>query len=322
MNDLLKKGVPFKWKQEQEDAFQELKQAVQKEPVLLQPDQKKPFEVEIDASNYAIGAILMQKDDKGILHPVAYFSKSLNSAQRNYNVYNCELLGLVETCRHFRQYLHQPAHTVKIHTDHANLLYWKNPGEHNRRVARWHAEFMEYDFQLVHISGKKNGHTDALSRRPDHDTGEEDNKKLVVLPKRLFAEAHSRLAGSEEADPSKPQEWARMMAGLSNGKHQSTQDLVIMHQKTEEGKAQLKKWSNTYQFTQKDRVTYKDSQTVVSGGNDLKRGVIHFYHETLSAGHPGCYETSIFISFLNYWQVTLTWSPYGDASLIRSFTYW
>ena len=36
----------------------------------------------------------------------------------------------------------------------------------------------------------------------------------------------------------------------------------------------------------------------------------------------GCYETSIFISFLDYWQVTLTWSPYGDASLIRSFTYW
>ena len=206
MNDLLKKGAPFEWKQEQEDAFQELKQAVQKEPVLLQPDQKKPFKVEIDASNYAIGAILMQKDDKGILHLVAYFSKSLNSAQRNYDVYNRELLGLVETCRHFRQYLHQPAHTVKIHTDHANLLYWKNPGEHNRRVARWHAELMEYDFQLVHILGKKNGHADALSRRPDHDIGEEDKKKLVVLPKRLFAKAQARLAGSEEADLSKPQE--------------------------------------------------------------------------------------------------------------------
>ena len=82
-----------------------------------------------------------------------------------------------------------------------------------------------------------------------------------------------------------------MMAGLNNEKHQSTQDLVIMHQKTEEGKAQLKKWSNTYQFIQKDGVTYKDSQTVVSGGNDLKRGVIHFYHETPSAGHLGIGNT-------------------------------
>ena len=62
MNDLLKMGVPFEWKQEQEDAFQELKQAVQTEPVLLQPDQKKPFEVEIDASKFAMGAVLIQKD--------------------------------------------------------------------------------------------------------------------------------------------------------------------------------------------------------------------------------------------------------------------
>ena len=76
------------------------------------------------------------------------------------------------------------------------------------------------------------------------------------------------------------------MAGLSNGKHKSTQDLVIMHQKTEEGKAQLKKWSNTYQFTQKEGVMYKDSQTVISRENDLKREVIHFYHENPLAGHP------------------------------------
>jgi hypothetical protein len=172
--------------------FQELKRRVCEEPVLLQPDQKKPFKVEVDASNYAIGAILMQRDDKNTLHPVAFFSKTINPAQRNYDVYNRELLGLIETCRHWRQYLHQPAHKVKIYTDHANLLYWKNPGEHNRRVARWHAELMEYDFELVHISGKKNGQADALSRRLDHDTGEEDNKQLVVLPPRFFAEVQAQ----------------------------------------------------------------------------------------------------------------------------------
>jgi hypothetical protein len=76
---------------------------------------------------------------------------------------------------------------------------------------------MEYDFKLEHISGTKNGRADALSRRPDHDTGEDDNKKLVVLPKKYFGKTYARLAGSEEADPSKPQEWARMSAGLNNG---------------------------------------------------------------------------------------------------------
>jgi hypothetical protein len=291
LNNLLKKGVPFVWGEEQANSFKTLKQAAQKEPVLLQPDQTKPFEVEIDASNYAIGSVLMQRDDKNILHPIAFFSKSLNSAQRNYDVYNRELLALLETCRHYRPYLHQPAHTVKIYTDHANLLYWKNPGEHNRRVARWHTELMEYDFKLEHISGTKNGRADALSRRPDHDTGEDDNKKLVVLPKKYFGKTYARLAGSEEADPSKPQEWARMSAGLNNGTYQSIQDRVTMQQRTPEGKEQIKKWSNTYQFTKTDGITWKDTQIVVSGENDLKRGVIHFYHDTPSAGHPGIGNT-------------------------------
>ena len=191
LNDQLKKGAQWNWEEPKDRAFEELKHQICEEPVLSQPNQKKPFEVEVDASNYAIGAVLMQKDDNNVLHPVAFFSKTMNQAQRNYNVYNHELLALVETCRHWRHYLHQLAHTVKIHTDHANLLYWKNPGEHNRRVARWHMELMEYNFTLVHLPGRKNGRNDALSRRPDYDTGEEDNKQLIVLPEKVFTKAHA-----------------------------------------------------------------------------------------------------------------------------------
>ncbi len=88
LNNLLKKGAKWIWGEAEQEAFDKLKQIVCKEPVLIQPDQMKPFEVEVDASNYAIGAVLMQRDDKNILHPVAYFSKTMNNAQRNYNVYN------------------------------------------------------------------------------------------------------------------------------------------------------------------------------------------------------------------------------------------
>jgi len=115
--------------------FDKLKQIVCEEPVLIQPDQMKPFEVKVDASNYAIGTVLMQRDNKKILHPVAYFSKTMNDVQRNYNVYNHELLGLREMFKHWRAYLHGAAHQVKVHTDHTNLLFWKNPGDHSRRVV-------------------------------------------------------------------------------------------------------------------------------------------------------------------------------------------
>ena len=92
----------------------------------------------------------------------------MNTAQRNYDIYNKELLGLREMLRHWCQYLFQPQYKVRIYTDHTNLLFWKNPGVHNRRVARWHAELMEYNFELVHIAGTRNGRADALSRC--HDT--------------------------------------------------------------------------------------------------------------------------------------------------------
>ena len=159
---------------------------------------------------------------------------------------------------------------------------------------------MEYDFKLSHLAGKKNGQADALSRWPDYDTGEEDNKQLVVLPERLFAKTHARLAGTEEADPRDPQEWARMTSGLNNRTFQSVKERVTLEQKTPEGQAKLKQWANTYQFVKKDNIMYKDKQIVVSRGNDLKRGVIHFYHNTPSAGHPGIANTFQLMK-RNYW---------------------
>ena len=84
------------------------------EPVLHQPDQTKPFKVEVDASNYAMGAVLMQRDEKNVLHPVAFFSKSMNEAQHNYDIYNKELLELREMLHHWGQYLFQPQHKVRI----------------------------------------------------------------------------------------------------------------------------------------------------------------------------------------------------------------
>jgi hypothetical protein len=70
---------------------------------------------------------------------------------------------------------------------------------------------MEYDFQLVHISEKKNGRADALSRHQDYDQGEEDNRKLMVLPASLFKKAQIRVAGSEEANPNNQGDWERQM---------------------------------------------------------------------------------------------------------------
>ena len=122
-NNLLKKGAKWLWGTEEQEAFEKLENQICKELVLLQPDQKKPFKVKVDTSNYACSTIFMQWDNKNTLHPVVFFCKTMNEAQHNYNMYNCELLALVEMFRHWRHYLHQAVHKVKVHIDHANLLF-------------------------------------------------------------------------------------------------------------------------------------------------------------------------------------------------------
>ena len=88
---------------------------------------------------------------------------------------------------------------------------------------------MEYDFELVHIAGARNGRADALSRRPDYDKGDEDNKNLVVLPECFFVPAvQARLAGTEWANPNDPEDWQRFVKNEDNiADYQSVHDKVM-----------------------------------------------------------------------------------------------
>ena len=92
LNALTQKDKPFDWTEECETAFKNLKERFAKTPVLLIPDPTKPFVIESDASKFATGAVLRQKDDNGDWHPCGYISHSFDATQRNYEIYNRELL--------------------------------------------------------------------------------------------------------------------------------------------------------------------------------------------------------------------------------------
>ena len=152
---------------------------------------------------------------------------------------------------------------------------------------------MEYDFELVHIAGTKNGRADALSRRPDYDKGDEDNKKLVVLPERFFAPAvQARLAGTEWADPHNPEEWQRFTKDEDNvASYQSVHDRVMADQVQGNRQPLIKQWANTHQLIHEYGHWWKGTWPVVAGDNDLKRGVIQLFHDNPAAGHPGISNT-------------------------------
>ena len=146
----------------------------------------QPFELEVDASGFALGAVLTQRGEDKKKHPIAYFSTTLSEAERNYDIYDLELLAIVKALRHWRQFLAGSPHKITVYTDHANLQYWRQPHKISRRVAREVLELSEFDIELKHIPGTTNGRADALSRRPDYDQGTQDNENITVLPDPLF----------------------------------------------------------------------------------------------------------------------------------------
>ncbi|KAH7471513.1 hypothetical protein FOMA001_g13026 [Fusarium oxysporum f. sp. matthiolae] len=171
LTELTKKGKPFKWNDKAQEAFEQLKKAILSEPVLAMFDPEKEIELETDASDFALGGQIGQRDSEGKLHPVAFYSCKLQGAELNYPIYDKEFLAIVNCFEEFRHYLMGSKHKVKVYTDHQNISYFATTHELNRRQLRY-AEFLcEFDFVIIHRKGSENGRADAISRRPDYDTG-------------------------------------------------------------------------------------------------------------------------------------------------------
>ena len=153
----------------------------------MMPDQSRPFQIEADASKYASGAVLTQMDSNGDRHLVAYFSKTFNDTERNYEIYDRELLGVIHALEEWRHYIQGSGHTTIVLTDHQNLTYFKSAQKLNRRQAQWALYLSEFDLKLIHTPGMKMIQSDALSRRPDYIPDEDnDNMDRILLPENMF----------------------------------------------------------------------------------------------------------------------------------------
>ena len=124
LNELLKKDRKFEWTTECQQAFDDLKTRFTSEPVLVMPDQMKPFQIECDTSKYASGAVLTQLDSNGDRHLCAFISKTFSPPERNYEIYDRELLAIIWALEEWRHYIQGLPHTTIIFSDHKNLTYF------------------------------------------------------------------------------------------------------------------------------------------------------------------------------------------------------
>ena len=133
LTNLTKGTTKFEWTQECQLAFNEIKGTITSDVVLATFDPERQVELETDASDFAIGAQIGQKDTEGKLRPVAFYSKKLHGAELNYPIYDKEFLAIIQAFKEFRHYLTGSKHKVKVYTDHKNIAYFATTQELSKR---------------------------------------------------------------------------------------------------------------------------------------------------------------------------------------------
>lgn len=116
-------------------------------PILVFPDWKEEFYVHVDASCISLGAVLTQASDRELYHPIAFASRRLSKAKRNYSMIEHEGLAMVYVLQKFRHYL-LDGH-FKMYMDHSTLKYLVNKPVLAGRICRWFLLFQEYDFEVI-----------------------------------------------------------------------------------------------------------------------------------------------------------------------------
>lgn len=292
--ELTKKDARFSWSLEAASAFKTLQTSIVSSPILALPDDSRPYRLEADSSNFATGAVLSQESqDDGKWHPIAFYSKSLNPVERNYEIHDKEMLAIIRALEEWRHFLEGGQHPVEIWTDHKNLEYFRSAKKLNRRQARWSLFLSRFDFHLHHRPGYSMGKPDALSRRADHGTGQDDNNNVTLLRPELFVIA----ALSEMKVTGEEVEILRDIRFSLRSKEELEEP--VMRAVLELRKSCTRSVRSAEWGEQNGLLLFR-GKVYVPPTHDLRRRIIAQHHDLKISGHPGRFKTLELIS-RNYW---------------------
>ena len=264
----------------------------------------KPVILEADSSNRALGSVASQRDDQGVLHPIAFYSRKLNAAELNYEIYDKEMLAIVETMDKWRHYFEGSGHKTTVISDHKNLLWFTETKVYNRRQARWAEKMSRFDFVITFRPGKLSGKPDALSRRPDHMHGEHsiptqattflrpDQVQVDNLSFSLnTAVAHTMNIDDELAQAIK----ASLPTDRNVGPY-----LHLLREPTQPRDDDVKVFLEPYALHE-NGLLLRNGMIYIPENDDLKLQILRSRHDSPTAGHLGHDKTFELITRDYYW---------------------
>jgi hypothetical protein len=311
LTQLTRKDLEWEWTKEAEEAFNDIKHRFTTAPILVMADSERPMRVETNASDFAYGSILSQLENDGKWHPVAYISKALTEAERNYNVHDKELKVIIGSLEQWRHYLEGARHEIKIWTDHRNLEYFKKAQKLSRRQAQWSQFLQRFNYSLMHKPGALNK-ADGLSRRIDHKEGvNDDNEDKIVLDPKKFFRAAAVGRGNTSEDPVIARTirtrttQAIQLVGNTELKEQiiKCQELddevaSAIHEIKSNGPRSLGKGLQEWNY--EDGLILFRGKIYVPKNIGLRREVVRSCHDPIIMGHPGRFKTQEIVQ-RNFW---------------------
>jgi len=311
-----------------EEAFRELKQWFTTAPILAHFNATKPVIIETDASDFAIGSILSQRDEEGRLHLVAFHSRKFQPVEINYEIHIKELLAIVDAFKHGRWYCKGATSQVQVFSDHQNLEYFTTTKILNRCQARSAQELSGIDFRIYYRPGNRNGKPDALSRRSEYrpEKGGSENQPITtVLRKDNFAEPDRRertfICSSARLASLPPWQWSEEFAeavkkaGKKDYEYQGAvkeleavlgnaalNDLKVEEEaaRPREARQRDAKVRTEEVLEIKDGLLYQRGMLWIPKDGNLKKLILKSEHDTKIAGHMG-QDKTIELIRRNFW---------------------
>ncbi len=293
MIQLTQKKIIFEWNEVCQIVFNHIKRCMIETSILRHFDQTRKTILEIDSFNYVNDEVLSQYDDEEVLHSIVFYNKNMSSAECNYEIYDKELLIIIEAFEHWWFELKLTDISIKMFINHQALISLIKDKELSRRQMRWVQKLADFNFRIMYWSSKQNIKIDALTQVDIVLKDSEDERvryqwitiltsnwmKIADLKKNISESIYKQILETNEID----------------------ENCTLLCEAIARDETQYKDIKLKNCWTQNE-ILYHDSQLWVSFNELLQMNLIREMHDQSSVDHSDIFRTVKVIKRNYYWS--------------------